>query len=99
MASWRLDAGGQHPHRAREGKLRGAARSACGDGRRGAPARRFAEHRSGRVSAVQRKRVLKMRSVRSEAFTPLQLPLVWRDEAARTPRSGYFQKTLWDDSG
>src|SRR5207247_7374625 len=40
--------GGQRPHRAREGELRGTARSARRDGRRGAPGRLLADDRGDR---------------------------------------------------
>src|SRR5207249_644280 len=39
MAGWRPAAGGQHPHRARAGILRGTPRGRCRDGRRRAPGR------------------------------------------------------------
>src|SRR5437879_2961959 len=45
VAGWRPDACGQRPHRARQGALRGTARSARGHGRRGAPGRLFADDR------------------------------------------------------
>src|SRR5882672_10062778 len=48
MAGWRPDARGQRPHRAREGRVQGTARSARGDGRRGAPGRLLADDRGDR---------------------------------------------------
>src|SRR5437016_8048000 len=48
VAEWGPDAGGQRPHRARQGALRGTARSARGDGRRGAPGRLLADDRGDR---------------------------------------------------
>src|SRR5437016_9852089 len=48
VAGWRPDACGQHPHRARQGALRGTARSARRDGRRGAPGRLLADDRGDR---------------------------------------------------
>src|SRR5437879_4068688 len=48
VAGWRPDACGQRPHRARQGALRGTARGAGRDGRRGAPGRRLADDRGDR---------------------------------------------------
>src|SRR5438046_7547977 len=48
MAGWGPDARGQRPHRARQGALRGTARSACRDGRRGAPGRLLDDDRGDR---------------------------------------------------
>src|SRR5436309_2198147 len=48
VAGWGPDACGQRPHRARQGALRGTARSARRDGRRGAPGRRLADDRGDR---------------------------------------------------
>src|SRR3989449_9962054 len=48
VAGWGPDACGQHPHRARQGALRGTARSAGRDGRRGAPGRLLADDRGDR---------------------------------------------------
>src|SRR3989449_1506724 len=48
VAEWGPDARGQRPHRARQGALRGTARSARRDGRRGAPGRLLADDRGER---------------------------------------------------
>src|SRR5881628_649343 len=48
MAGWGPDACGQHPHRARQGALRGTARSARRDGRRGASGRLLADDQGDR---------------------------------------------------
>src|SRR5438093_2683533 len=48
VAVRRPDARGQHPHRARQGALPGATRSARRDGRRGAPGRLLADDRGDR---------------------------------------------------
>src|SRR5438128_10522882 len=48
VAKWGPDPGGQRPHRAREGALRGTARSARRDGRCGEPGRLLAEDRGDR---------------------------------------------------
>src|SRR5207245_807175 len=48
VAGWGPDAGGQRPHRARQGALRGTARSARRDDRRGAPGRLLADDRGDR---------------------------------------------------
>src|SRR2546426_1372848 len=48
VAGWGPDAGGQRPHGARQGALRGTARSARRDGRRGAPGRLLADDRGDR---------------------------------------------------
>src|SRR5205814_10293494 len=45
---WRPDAGGQRPHRAWQGALRGTARSGRRDGRRGAPGPLLADDRGDR---------------------------------------------------
>src|SRR5437867_2637474 len=45
VAGWGPDACGQRSHRARQGALRGTARSARRDGRRGAPGRLLADDR------------------------------------------------------
>src|SRR5204863_1310203 len=48
VAKWGPAPGGQHPHRAREGGVRGTARSARRDGRRRAPGRLLADDRGDR---------------------------------------------------
>src|SRR6266516_54835 len=48
VAKWGPAPGGQHPHRAREGGVRGTARSARRDGRCGAPGRPLADDRGDR---------------------------------------------------